>query len=267
MGPMTTIPGRCHFDGDGKLRGPADITYNTPFPTKNGNTGSGAMNGVLMHTMVCNLPEAVTIFNTDRGASSASAHFGISQAGEIWQFGPIGKGWIAWHAMAANQTYYGIEHADAGHPDTPLTDAQIAASAQVVEALSAFAGFPLAITDVPGGKGYGTHFMGGAAYGGHTCPDLPPQHVRSVQRPAILALAEQIRAAGTIVAVTADGTQSLGAIAAQHGGSAAYILHLTAAAGGAWPPLVRDWLCDIFEGTVSPAAPVPKGCVFQAPAS
>jgi hypothetical protein len=50
-----TIPGRCWFDGDGKLCGPAQITYNTPFPTKNGSWGSGAMNGVLMHTMVGNL--------------------------------------------------------------------------------------------------------------------------------------------------------------------------------------------------------------------
>jgi N-acetylmuramoyl-L-alanine amidase len=260
-----TIPGRCHFDGDGKLRGPANVTYNTPFPTKNGSFGSGVMDGVLMHTMVMNLPECVTLFNTDRGADSVSAHFGISQTGEIHQWGPIGKGWIAWHAVAANQTYYGIEHADAGHPDTPLTDAQLAASAQVVEALSAFAGFPLAITDTPGGKGYGTHAMGGAAYGGHTCPDLPPEHVRSAQRAAIIALAEQIRAEGTIVALTTDGTKSLQDIAAEYGVPAAYILHLTAAAGPAWPPLVRDWLSGIFDGKAAPTAPVPAGCVLQVP--
>ncbi|HEY2285504.1 MAG TPA: peptidoglycan recognition family protein [Streptosporangiaceae bacterium] len=262
-----TVPGRCRFDGDGKLRGPANVTYNTPFPTRNGSFGSGAMNGALMHTMVTDLPEAVTIFNTDRGANSASAHFGISQAGEIHQFGPVGKGWIAWHAMAANATYYGIEHADSGKPDTPLTDAQIAASAQVVEALSAFADFPLAVTDVPGGKGYGTHFMGGAAYGGHTCPDLPPQHVRSAQRAAILALAGQIRQEGKVVSLTTDGTKSLADIAADHGGSAAYILHLTAAAGPAWPPVVRDWLCGVFDGAASPTAPVPAGCVLRVPAT
>ena len=260
-----TIPGRCWFDGDGKLCGPAQITYNTPFPTKNGSWGSGAMNGVLMHTMVGNLPGTVTIFNTDRGAQSVSAHFGISQAGEIYQFGPIGQGWIAWHAVAANLTYYGIEHADDGNPDNPLTDAQIAASAQVVEALAAFAGFPLQITDVPGGKGYGTHFMGGAAYGGHTCPDLPPKHIRSMQRPAIITLAGQIREEGTVVALTTDGTKSLEAIAAEYGASAADILHLTATAGEVWAPLVQNWLCGIFDGTILPSAPVPAGCVFQVP--
>jgi len=46
---------------------------------------------------------------------------------------------------------------------------------------------------VPPDRGYGTHFMGGAAWGGHTCPDLPPEHVRSAQRPAIIELAKQIR--------------------------------------------------------------------------
>jgi N-acetylmuramoyl-L-alanine amidase len=264
------IPGKLEVGADGRLRGPAHLSYNTPFPTKNGEWGSGDMNGVLMHTMEGNLkPGTVHLFNEDRGKNSVSAHFGIAQDGEIWQFGPIGKGWIAWHAIAANRTYYGIEHADDGKPNTPLTDAQITASAQVVEALSAFADFPLAITDEAGGKGYGTHSMGGVGYGAHTCPDLPPEHVRSAQRAAILALARQIRAQGSApaaVAVTADGTLTMQAIAAQHGGSAAHILHLTASAGGAWPPLVRDWLGAIFDGAVSPTAPVPPGCVFQVPA-
>jgi hypothetical protein len=266
------VPGKLEVGADGRLAGPAHLTYNTPFPTRNGEWGSGDMNGVLMHTMEGDLrPGTVDLFNTDRGKNSVSAHFGIAQDGEIFQFGPIGKGWIAWHAIAANRTYYGIEHADGGHPDTPLTGAQITASAQVVEVLSRFAGFPLAITNEPGGKGYGTHSMGGVSYGAHTCPDLPPKHVRSAQRAEILALARQIRAhaaappAATVLAVTADGTVTMAAIAAQHGGSAAHILHLTAAAGGAWPPLVRDWLGAIFDGTVSPAAPVPKGCVFQVP--
>jgi hypothetical protein len=43
------------------------------------------------------------------------------------------------------------------------------------------------------GMGYGVHSMGGKAWGDHTCPDLPPSHVRSHQRPAIIALAKQIR--------------------------------------------------------------------------
>jgi nucleoside phosphorylase len=62
-----------------------------------------------------------------------------------------------------------------------------------VELLSRFAGFPLQVTDIVTGTGYGVHSMGGKAWGDHTCPDLPPNHVRSHQRPAIIALAKQIR--------------------------------------------------------------------------
>jgi N-acetylmuramoyl-L-alanine amidase len=95
--------------------------------------------------------------------------------------------------MAANLTWYGIEHADHGNPDNPLTDAQVTASAQILECLATYAGFPLHVSYHPYGRGYGTHAMGGAAWGGHTCPDLPPAHVRSEQRHAIVELAQAIR--------------------------------------------------------------------------
>lgn len=185
-------PGKLTVGADGKVRGPAKIEYNNPFPCVNGRYGSGAMNGVLMHTMVCDLPLCIRMFNDP--ARQASAHFGIAQDGLIHQFGPIGKGWIAWHCAAGNDVWYGIEHADGGNPNTPLTSAQVTASAQLVECLSAYAGFPLQVTDSTSGRGYGVHSMGGTAWGGHTCPDLPPRHVRSAQRPAIITLAKQIRA-------------------------------------------------------------------------
>ena len=186
-------PGRLEVDtATGHVTGPAKITINEPFPCPNGELGvTGAMQGVLEHTMVSDLPSCIATFNNT--ASQASAHFGVSESGEIHQFGPLGKGWMAWHAMAANLTWYGIEFADAGNPDNPLSNAQITAGAQLLELLSRFAGFPLQITDRPAGRGFGTHSMGGAAYGGHTCPDLPPQHVRSAQRQAIIDLAKDIR--------------------------------------------------------------------------
>ena len=189
-----TVPGRLTVGIDGRLSGAAVLEYNSPWPCVNGSWGSGAMQGVLMHTMVGTLPGTIASFNDPH--RQASAHFGVDETGKIHQFGPIGKGWIAWHAVAANLTWYGIEHADAGNPDNPLTPPQITASAQIVECLSAFAGFPLWVTDRPAGRGYGTHNMGGEAWGGHTCPDLPPQHIRSAQRQAILDLAKEIRAPG-----------------------------------------------------------------------
>lgn len=211
------IAGKLTVHADGRLSGPASISYNSPFPCVNGTFGSGAMQGVVMHTMVGNLPGTISEFNNHH--AQVSAHFGIDQNGHIHQFGPIGKGWIAWAQKAGNSAWYSIEHADNGNPDNPLTDAQLTASAQVVECLSAFAGFPLQVTDSTGGRGYGTHSMGGTAWGGHTCPDLPPHHVRSRQRANIIERAKLIRnppARGPHQYVT-DGTETWSEVAHKFG--------------------------------------------------
>ena len=153
------MTGKLEIGSDGRVTGPVAITYNSPFPTLNGSWGSRAMMGVVMHTMVGNLqPATVDLFNSS--AAAVSAHFGIAQDGSVWQFGPIGKGWIAWAEMAGNHTWYSIEHADDGNTQNPLTGAQLTASAQLVEVLSRFAGFPLQVTDSVKVKGYGTHVMG-----------------------------------------------------------------------------------------------------------
>lgn len=180
------------IDKSGRLSGGGiKFTYNNPFPCVNGSFGSGAMDGVVMHTMVGNLPGTVTVFNDPN--FQASAHFGIDQQGNVHQFGPIGKGWIAWHVVSGNSTWYGIENADNGNPDNPLTDEQMTSFALILEFLSRFAGFPLKEANSVTEKGLGVHYMGGAAWGGHTCPDLPPEHVRSHQRPEIIARAKAIR--------------------------------------------------------------------------
>jgi N-acetylmuramoyl-L-alanine amidase len=183
-----TTPGKLQVAADGRVTGPAKLTYNTPFPCVNGSYGSGAMMGVVMHTMVGNLPGTEATFNNPH--NQVSAHFGIGQDGEIHQFGPIGKGWIAWAQMAGNLAWYSIEHADNGNTQNPLTQAQVVASAQLLEVLSRFAGFPLQVTDSTSVKGYGTHVMGGANWGGHTCPGPGP---RAGQRAGIVALAKEIR--------------------------------------------------------------------------
>lgn len=188
-------PPRLFIGAAGRVRGRlipgAVTTWNDPFPTKNGGWGSGAMMGVVMHTEVGFDRNVVKEFNTQ--TAGASATFSIDIAGNLHQYGPIGKGWYAWAQMAGNLTWYSIEHEDKGDPNNPLTDEQLWTSAQVVEVLSAFAGFPLQISNDVSTKGYGVHYMGGAAWGGHTCPDLPPRHVRSSQRPEILRRAKLVR--------------------------------------------------------------------------
>jgi hypothetical protein len=193
----------------------------------------------------------VSWFNNAK--AQASAHFGIAQDGEIWQFGPVGKGWIAWHAAAANHSWYGIEHADAGKPSNPLTDAQVTASAQLLECLSAFAGLPLQISDSPAVKGYGWHGMGGTAWGGH--PDCPGS-VRKAQRPKIIALAMAIRSGGGPHPPagphrhTAPGGRSLAQIAAARNTTPAHLLQVTAAA------------LTPADITVNASIPLPAGWVY-----
>ena len=199
-------PGKLTAGPDGKIRGPASITYNSPFPCVNGDPGGMSVphgiQGLVMHTMVGNLPGTVAVFNDP--SRQASAHFGVDQAGNIRQFGSV-RGWKAWAQEAGNPHWYSCEFADDGNPDNPLTPAQITAGAQLLECLSApsVGNFPLQVTDSTSGEGLGVHFMGGAAWGGHTCPDLPPQHVRSAQRPQIVALAMAIRSGAPTTGWTA----------------------------------------------------------------
>jgi len=253
------VPGRCHFDGEGKLQGPVSVTHNTPWPCPNGSWGSGAMQGVIMHTMVGNLPGTVSVFNNPN--YQASAHFGIAQDGSVHQFGPIGKGWIAWAEEAGNATWYSIEHADNGGTHNPLTAAQIAASAQIVEALSAFAGFHLEVTDSTSGNGYGTHVMGGQAWGGHSCPGPGP---RAGQRYEIVKIARAIRS-GTPPPAAAqeyvtDGRVSWVEIAAEHKTTAAYLLRMN---GGPGEPFPEDMRAYINDGNLK--APMPAKITVRVP--
>lgn len=229
---------KLSIDSNGRIKGKATITYNDDpqygysWPCVNGTPGgsAGTMNGVVMHTMVGDLPGCIKVFNDPNW--SASAYFGIAQDGHIHQFGPIGQNWEAWAQMQGNPYWYSIEHADHGNPDNPLTEPQMFASAQVVECLSAFANFPLQEANDVNAKGYGVHYMGGQAWGGHTCPDVPPEHVRSQQRPKILELAKQIRnpvvpVKWAIKPYKTDGTLTLNQICEHYGNTAGNVLYRT----------------------------------------
>lgn len=190
------MTGKLTAGADGRVTGPADITHNDPWSCVNGNPGGMSVphgiQGLIVHTMVGNLPGTIEVFN--RPSFQASAHFGVGQSGAIHQFGSV-RGWKAWAQAAGNPHWYSCEFADDGNPDNPLTQAQVTAGAQLLECLSApgVGNFPLQVTNSVSGEGLGVHFMGGQPWGGHTCPDVPPAHVRSAQRPQIVALAMAIR--------------------------------------------------------------------------
>jgi hypothetical protein len=148
-------PPALTVDSQGRVHG-KNVTWNTPWPCPNGDSGgmrvpSGVM-GVVMHTMVGNLPGTIEVFNNR--SFQASAHFGIDQNGNIHQFGPV-NGWKAWAQVAGNPHWYSIEHADNGNPAEPLTQAQIDSSAQIVELLSrdSVGRFSLQVTNSPSAEG------------------------------------------------------------------------------------------------------------------
>jgi N-acetylmuramoyl-L-alanine amidase len=262
-----TAPGKLEVGPDHRVRGPAVITCNDPFPTPNGSWDSGAMRGLVLHTMAGNLPGTISWFNNPQ--SQASAWFGVDQQGAIHQFGPLGAGWMAWAQAAGNPAWYSVEMADDGDPANPLTAAQITAGAQLLEMLSRFAGFPLQITDDPvNGHGLITHGDGGEAWGGHfQCPG----DVRRAQRPQIIALAMSIRQEKPVTASqpavrewVTGGMSSLASLASQERTDPAAILHLTAA-HGPYPADVAAYVNGVFAGTVSPSAPMPKGLALYLP--
>jgi N-acetylmuramoyl-L-alanine amidase len=275
------MTGKLTVDQNGKIRGPATITYNDPWPCPNGNPGQMSVphgiQGLVIHTMVGNLPGTISVFN--QPSFQASAHFGVDQDGRIHQFGSV-RGWKAWAQEAGNPNWYSVECADNGNPDNPLTAAQITAVAQLLECLSApgVGNFPIQVTNSTAGEGLGVHFMGGLAWGGHTCPDEPPGHVRSGQRQEIVTAALALRGgqpappAKTATVPqprqwTTAGQLPLAGLAAQHGTTPAAILRLTAekSPGQVYPAAVAAWLNDLFAGRAAPANPVPKGLVLWLP--
>ena len=258
------LPGRCRIDAEGRLRGPANITYNSPWPTPNCTPGGfGTAFGGVFHTEVGYEHSVIAEFNNP--AAQASAFFSISMTGAIHQYMALGKDLMAWTQEAGNPNYRGVEHEDHGNPANPLTAVQLDASAQVFEAMSAFDGWPLEPTDNPdGGRGIIFHVDGGAAWGGHNCPGP----VREKQRPAILELAKAIRAGEppvTVTDYTTTGKLSLAAIATAHGCDAGRILRLTVVRDGRFAGPLADYINGVFSGTVEPSAVLPAGLVLRVP--
>ena len=93
-----------------------------------------------------------------------------------------------WAQAAGNGQYHAFEVE--GYPNEPYTAAQI----NTLAIWHNFLGTPDRLAETPGATGIGTHYMGGKAWGGHSCPD-PQAGVgpRSKQRPAIITRAIALR--------------------------------------------------------------------------
>jgi hypothetical protein len=261
-----SVPGRCHFDSDGWLQGPVSITH-VMTPNRY-NSGFGTGRGVVLHTEAGY--EAGTVATFMNPAAQVSAFFSIAQSGACHQYLPVGHGYCAWSQEAGNEAWRGVEDEDGTHPSVPLTAAQVATFAQILEACSAYDGFPLQVTDDPvNGHGLILHSDGGVAWGDHlSCPGP----VRAAQRPAIIALAMSIRSGGTVAPSPAPsprewvtaGMSSLASLASQEHTDPATILHLTAA-HSAYPANISAYVNGVFAGTISSSAPMPEGLALWLP--
>lgn len=265
-------PPKLTVDSAGRVQG-ANVTHNSPWPCPNGDNGgmtvpSGIM-GLIMHTMVGNLPGTISVFNN--GAYQASAHFGVDQSGNIHQFGSV-RGWKAWAEVAGNAHWYSCEFADNGNPSNPLTPAQINAGAQLLECLSASGAgnFTMQVTDSTSKEGFGVHRMGGAAWGGHSCPQNGDgSGPRAGQRTQILAVAQEIRgtaaATSTVAGWLAQGQKSLADLCSGslHNGVST-VLRLTAerSPGAVYAPAMATYLNGVFAAD---KARIPAGVVLFYP--
>jgi peptidoglycan hydrolase-like protein with peptidoglycan-binding domain len=183
---------KCHFDADGWLQGPIKITH-LMTPNRWPSGFATKARGLVQHTE--DGFEAGTVATFMNKASEASAFFSVDELGNAHQYLPVGHGYRAWAQAAGNTDWRSCECEDKTRTGDPMTQPQIVAFAQILEACSAYDGFPLQITDDPAnGHGLITHGDGGVNWGNH--PDCPGS-TRKAQRPQIVALAMSIRQGAT----------------------------------------------------------------------
>jgi hypothetical protein len=261
---------RCHFDADGWLQGPVNITHLTALTPNRYNSGfANQARGLVQHTE--DGFEAGTVETFMNPASQASAFFSVSEQGACHQYLPVGHGYVAWGQGAGNEAWRSCECEDKTRTGDPMTPPQMTAFAQILEACSTYDGFPLQVTDDVNGHGLITHGDGGAAWGNH--PDCPGP-ARKAQRGQIVALAMSIRQEKhetpppAVRKWTTAGMGSLTALAAQEHTTPAVILALTAehsAPGGVFPVELAAYLNSVFGGAVDPARPMPRDLVLYLP--
>lgn len=145
--------------------------------------------GWILHVTVSN-GSPWSGFETAPMGKRRFSHLWVAKDGRAEQYAELDHD--SWAQGDGNDLYYSVE--TEGYTDEPLTLAQI----ETLARFHVWSGTPDHLANTPGEPGIGTHQMGGAAWGGHTCPDpamgLPGP--RSKQRSTILATAQAIRATG-----------------------------------------------------------------------
>lgn len=148
--------------------------------------GQDDVYGLVVHIMQGTLEGSRSWFNNPE--SSASSHFGTARDGRLEQ-------WVdtkdrAWAQAAGNRTWISVENE--GKVPQALTSAQQEKVAQVFAWICRTYKVPYQVSHSPDVKGLGYHRMGGAAWGGHSCPG--DAIIRQLS--SIVARAKQINGVG-----------------------------------------------------------------------
>lgn len=152
-----------------------------------GSFAPGMPIGYIPHVPVGN-GSLFNYFNNLRSPNRKFATAWLAKDGRAEQYTELtGKPWAQ---VDGNTMYHAFEVE--GYPNEPYTSAQLRVLAIWHNAL----GTVDRLAESPGQPGIGTHYMGGKAWGGHTCPDSRSgQGPRSHQRQDIINLAKSMRAA------------------------------------------------------------------------
>lgn len=149
---------------------------------------AGPTLGVIVHVTTDDAGSPAHYFSDPNHQASSMWFIGNGQGGAadggIEQYGDPDTQ-HAWAQAAGNWDYHSIEFE--GRVDEPMTPAQIISGGHILAEGHIRYGWPLVIADAPGQPGLGVHNMGGAAWGGHTCPGPGP---RQAQRADIIAAAQ-----------------------------------------------------------------------------
>jgi hypothetical protein len=121
------------------------------------------------------------IFEKAQSPRRRFSHLWVSKSGKIEQYTDLFM--KSWAQTAGNGDYWSVECE--GFPEEPYNDTQL----NILGEMHNFFGAPDKLANKPGERGIGTHYMGGASYGAHSCPDpvgKEGQGPRSKQRQEII---------------------------------------------------------------------------------
>lgn len=136
--------------------------------------------GLVLHVQQGNGSLAGWFNNPQAGASST---WWVSKSGVLEQY--VDAALSAWAQASGNSTYNSVE--TEGYTTEPLTPAAEATLAKLYKWGHDTYGWPYALSDQVGVRGFAWHGMGGGSWGGHTgCPG----DLRKNRRQAILTAAQ-----------------------------------------------------------------------------